>query len=133
MLLERKRQIDQAEDGEHERLNQRYERSQQEQDRDDEFRQVGEDTEHEVVAGHVAEESKGQRDRPHQVVDELERQHQECQPPDRPQEMLQVGHALLLKAEVVVEQERGDAEGESDVEVAGRRRNPGSRPRLAAR
>jgi hypothetical protein len=64
-----------------------------------------EDGGHLVVGHDVAEEPQRQRHRAGHVADQLDGQHQRRQPPDRPQEVLEVGQAVSAQAEDVGQDE----------------------------
>src|SRR3990170_3642342 len=114
--------IDHRQHGEDERLHERDEHPQTVEDRgDDEGDQPQKDRHHEVVAGDVPEKTKGEGQRPGEVGDELDRQHDRSHPPDRPQEMLEVDDPVLLDAVVVRGQEDDDRQADGDVHLVGRR------------
>ena len=65
-----------------------------------------EDGEEDVAGHHVAEEAERERQRPREMADQLDRNHERRQRRNRPHEVLQVGdRALRADADVVVGEE----------------------------
>ncbi len=109
-----------AQQGEHERLHQRDERSQHiEHHGNDDLGEVGENLQHHMVAGHVAEESQRQGERSHEIIDQFQGNHEHTEPPYRSDKVPQIPHTLLVKAIVIESNKRQHPEGQGHVEIAG--------------
>src|SRR5262245_34714201 len=120
------RDVDRAEHREYERLDDGHERPQDvEDDRDPELGQLGEDLDHLVIGEHVRKESDAERDRPEEVAEGLDHEHERRQEEHRAEELLHVLRAVLAGPVEVIRKEGDDPEAERDVEVGGRGREAG--------
>ena len=70
-----------------------------------------------MVREHVGEETDAERDRPEEVAEHVDHQHEGCEERNRAEEVLQVLHAVLARSVDVVGQKRHGAQTEGDVEV----------------
>ena len=67
----------------------------------------------------IAEETERKREHPAQVSDYLDKKDHPCQPPDRPEEMLDIAESVLLDADHMGGTEDDHRQRSSGVEIAG--------------
>ena len=107
------------------RLDHADDRSQRvERQRHDKARQPSENAEHGVVGEHVGVKTNAERERTDQVVNELDRKHQNCQRQVWAEKTLQIPDTLRGEALVDVVAEADGAEREGEVGVGGWRLHP---------
>jgi len=86
------------------------------------------DAQNHVFGRHVPKEPDGQRNRPHDMADELDDEHHRSQQQDRSHEVLHILHTVHLYPVVMRRQKHGNGHRGGHVEIAVGAVNPGMSP-----